>query len=60
MKEVFVVMFIEMSTYQNYVDSVWESEEEAQKWVNEMNEWERSEKGSGDLWIYVKIDYHAK
>lgn len=60
MKEVFVILF---KTYTNdscYVDSVFTSEKEALKYCEEQNEWERSEHGSGDLWYYVKCDYHAK
>lgn len=60
MKEVFVVEFLKEKSNETYVDSVWENKEDAQKWVNEMNEWERSENGQGDWWFIVEIDYHAK
>ena len=60
MKEVIVVEFVDQKSCQTYVDSVWESEEKAQEYVNKMNEWERSEYGVGDMWLYIKVDYHAK
>lgn len=60
MKEVFIVSFVKVLSNESYVDSVWENEEDAEKWVNEMNEWERSENGCGDLWYIVKSEYHAK
>lgn len=60
MKEVFIVLFVKVLSNESYVDSVWENEEDAEKWVNEMNEWERSENGTGDLWYIVNSEYHAK
>lgn len=60
MKEVFVVSFVSVESNKSIVDSVWENEEDARKWVNEMNEWERSENGSGELWYIVNIEFHAK
>lgn len=60
MKEVFVVEFLKEKSNETYVDSVWENEEDARKWVNKMNEWERSENGQGDWWFIVKVDYHAE
>lgn len=58
MKEVFVVMFDTLTTHSTYVYSVFTSEEEAQKYCDELNEWERSELGDGDLWYYVKTVLH--
>lgn len=60
MKEVFVVMFTVVSNGSSYADSVFVSEEKALKYCQEQNEWERSEHGSGDLWHYVKCEYHAE
>lgn len=60
MKKVFVVVFIDQKSHQTYVDSIWENEEKAQKIVEERNEWERSENGEGDYWVWIKVDYHAK
>lgn len=60
MKKVFVVVFIDQKSHQTYVDSIWENEEKAQKFVEERNEWERSENGEGDYWVWIKVDYHAK
>lgn len=60
MKEVFVVVFTDVKSNQTYVDSVYENKEEAQKYVNKMNEWECFENGSGDFWFMMNVDYHAK
>ena len=60
MKEVFVVEFIEKESKESYVDSVWEDEEKALKYVKRKNEWERSVNGDGDMWISIKTDYYAK
>ena len=60
MKKVFVVEFIDQKSHQTYVDSIWENKEKAQKFVKERNEWERSENGDGDYWVWIKVDYHAK
>ena len=60
MKEVFVVLFVNVKTNETYVNSVWENEEDAKKWVNEMNDWEKSDNGTSDLWYVVKRKYHAK
>lgn len=60
MKEVFVVLFETHSNGSCYVDSVFTSEVKALKYCEEQNEWEHSEHGSGDLWYYVKTEYHAE
>lgn len=60
MKEVFVVVFIDKESNGTYVHSVWESEDDALKFLTRKNEWERSENGDGDLWLCIKTDYHAK
>ena len=60
MKKVIIVEFMDVNTKKTYTDSVWESEEDAKKYVNRRNEWEKSEGGDGDLWLYYKINYHAK
>lgn len=60
MKEVFVVMFKTNSDGSCYVDSVFISEEKAQKYCSEWNEWENSGLGRCDLWFYVKAEYHAE
>lgn len=60
MKVVFVVLFVNVKTNESYVGSVWENEEEAKKWVNDMNDWEKSDNGASNLWYVVKREYHAK
>lgn len=60
MEELFVVVFIVKKTNETYVDSVWESEDDAAKYVTKKNEWELSESGDGDTWLWIKSDFHAK
>lgn len=58
MKKVFVVMFDTLESHSTYVDSVFISEVEAQKYCDELNEWERSELGLGELWYFVRAELH--
>ena len=60
MKSIFVVSFVRTKENDHYVDSVWENLEEAQKYVEEQNDWETSELGDGDMWYIEEIEYHAK
>lgn len=60
MKKLFVVVFISLETKETFVDSVWENEDDTQKFVTRMNEWERSKDGNGDSWLWIETDYHAK
>lgn len=60
MKEVFIVSFIYVKSGNSYVHSVWENVEDARKWVNEMNELERSGNGYDVFWYILNCEYHAK
>lgn len=58
MKEVFVVSFKKHGKDYYVNDCVFMNREDAQDYVDQMNEWEESEEGQGDLWFYTNVEFY--
>lgn len=58
MKKVYVVSFKKHGTDHSVTDCVFMNLEDAADYVNQWNEWERSEDGNGDLWYWIDVDFY--
>lgn len=58
MKVIYVVCFRRRDNGRIVVDSVFKNREDAQDYVDQWNEWEKSEDGNDDLWFLNDVEYH--
>ena len=58
MKEVYVVSFRKHGTDCFINACVFKNVEDAQDFVDQWNEWERSEDGQEDLWFYTNMKFY--